>query len=77
MQLVSRAGDDAVVRHLLLVPQVTSFEIKAAIERLDSVRAKLIAGTMQFGEAVAKFSDDEASKDTAGHILEVETEVLM
>lgn len=69
MQLVSRAGDDAVVRHLLLVPQVTSFEIKAAIERLDSVRAKLIAGTIQFGEAVAKFSDDEASKFTAGHIL--------
>ena len=68
MQLVSRAGDDAVVRHLLLIPQVTSFEIKAGIERLDSVRAKLIAGTMQFGEAVAKYSDDDASKFTAGRI---------
>ncbi len=68
MQLVSRAGDDAVVRHILLVPQVTSFEIKAAVEKLDSVRAKLIAGTMQFGEAVAKYSDDDASKFTAGRI---------
>lgn len=68
MQLVSRAGDDAAVRHILLIPQVTSYEIKAGIEKLDSVRAKLIAGTMDFGEAVAKYSDDEASKFTAGQI---------
>lgn len=69
MQLVSRAGDDAVVRHILLIPQVTSIEIKAAIERLDSVRAKLIAGTLEFGTAVDKYSDDEASKFTAGQLM--------
>lgn len=66
LQLVSRAGDDATVRHILLIPQVTSIEIKAGIERLDSVRAKLIAGTMQFGDAVAKYSDDDEHKFTAG-----------
>lgn len=69
MQLVSRSGDDAVVRHLLLVPQVTSIEIKAGMEKLDSVRAKLIAGTLQFGAAVDKYSDDDASKFTAGQIM--------
>ncbi len=69
MQLVSRSGDDAIVRHILLIPQVTSIEIKAGIERLDSVRAKLIAGTMQFGEAVNKYSDDDQSKFTAGQIM--------
>lgn len=69
MQLVSRAGDDAVVRHLLLIPQVTSIEIKEGIERLDSVRAKLIAGTIDFGEAVAKYSDDDEHKFTGGQIL--------
>ena len=68
MQLISRAGDDASVRHLLLIPQVTSFEIKAGIERLDSVRSNLIAGTYDFGAAVAKYSDDEGSKFTAGQI---------
>jgi peptidyl-prolyl cis-trans isomerase SurA len=69
IQLVSRSGDDAVVRHILLIPQVTSFEIKAGIERLDSVRAKLIAGTMEFGAAVDKYSDDEGSKFTAGQVM--------
>ena len=66
IQLISRSGDDAVVRHILKMPQVTKIEIKQSLERLDSVRAMLIAGTMQFGEAVAKYSNDEQSKFTAG-----------
>ncbi|MEO6542377.1 MAG: peptidylprolyl isomerase, partial [Ferruginibacter sp.] len=68
MQLVSRSGDDASVRHLLLIPQVTSFEIKSGIDKLDSVRAMLIAGTIDFGTAVGKYSDDDASKFTAGQV---------
>ena len=68
MQLVSRAGDDASVRHLLLIPQVTSYEIKEGINKLDTIRAKLITGTIDFGAAVAKYSDDDASKFTAGQI---------
>ena len=68
LQLVSRAGDDAVVRHILLIPQVTSIEMRQGFEKLDSIRAKLIAGTIAFGEAVNKHSDDEASKFNAGAI---------
>ena len=68
MQLVSRAGDDASVRHLLLIPQVTSYEIKEGINKLDSVRDLLIAGTIDFGAAVSKYSDDDAHKFTAGQI---------
>ncbi len=68
LQLVSRSGDDAVVRHILLIPQVTSIEMRQGLEKLDSVRAKLIAGTLSFGVAVNKYSDDEASKFNAGQI---------
>lgn len=68
MQLISRSGDDASVRHLLLIPQVTSFEIKEGINKMDTVRSKLIAGTIDFGAAVARYSDDEASKFTAGQL---------
>ena len=66
IKLESRAGDDAVVRHILKVPQVTQFELKSGFEKLDSVRANLIAGTMEFGAAVLKYSEDESSKFTAG-----------
>jgi peptidyl-prolyl cis-trans isomerase SurA len=66
IQMVSRAGDDAVVRHILKIPQITEEEIKQSVDKLDSVRAKLVAGTIGFGEAVAKFSDDDAAKYTGG-----------
>jgi peptidyl-prolyl cis-trans isomerase SurA len=68
MQLISRAGDDASVRHILIIPQVTSFEMKEGVTKLDSIRDLLVAGKMDFGSAVARFSDDESSKFTAGQI---------
>ncbi|MDB5203009.1 MAG: PpiC-type peptidyl-prolyl cis-trans isomerase [Ferruginibacter sp.] len=68
IQMVSRAGDDIVVRHILKIPQVTNIETKGSLEKLDSVRSKLIAGTIDFGAAVSRYSEDEASKFTAGMI---------
>ena len=64
IQMVSRAGDDAIVRHILRIPKVTETEINAAIKSLDSVRAKLVAGTISFGAAVAQYSEDDNSKYT-------------
>jgi peptidyl-prolyl cis-trans isomerase SurA len=68
IQMVSRNGDDAVIRHILRVPQITDEDIEMAKVKLDSVRSKLIAGTLSFGEAVDKYSEDENSKFTAGLI---------
>ena len=66
IQMVSRAGDDAVVRHILLIPKVTDKETNESVQKLDSVRSKLVAGALSFGEAVAKYSEDDNSKFTAG-----------
>ena len=68
IQCVSRSGDDAVVRHILMVPPVTDDEINEAKDKLDSVRAQLMTGTITFGEAVAKYSDEE-DKFSGGWIL--------
>lgn len=68
IQMVSRAGDDAVVRHLLRIPQVTDDEIKLSINKLDSARAIIQSGFLTFGEAVDKFSDDESSKFNGGSV---------
>jgi len=69
IQMVSRAGDDAVVRHILLIPPVTDVEVKAAIQKLDSIRSKITEGTMSFATAVNKFSEDENSKFTSGFFI--------
>ncbi len=68
IQLMSRSGDEAVVRHILRIPPVTEDEIKDAVKKLDSVKKQLIAGSLSFGEAVSKYSEDENSKFSAGSI---------
>jgi len=68
IQLVSRAGDDAVVRHILRIPPVTDDEVKDAIAKLDTVRQKIVGGTMKFAEAVNKHSEDENSKFNGGAV---------
>ncbi len=68
IQMVSRNGDDAVIRHILKTPQVSSIEINEAKEKLDSIRTRLVSGDLQFGEAVSKYSEDENQKFTGGRI---------
>jgi peptidyl-prolyl cis-trans isomerase SurA len=62
IQMVQRNGDDAIVRHILRIPPVTEAEIGQAINKLDTVRSKIIAGTLSFNAAASKFSDDESAK---------------
>lgn len=66
IQCISRNGEEVTIRHILKIPRINEADIKDAINKLDTVRSKLIAGTMKFGEAVAKYSDDTNSKFTAG-----------
>jgi peptidyl-prolyl cis-trans isomerase SurA len=60
--LEQRSGDNAIVRHILRIPPVTEEEINMAVKKLDSVRAKIIAGTVGFNEAATKHSEDESAK---------------
>ena len=66
IQMISRSGDEAVVKHLLRIPPVTEDEIKEAKSKLDTIRQQLVAGNISFGAAVSKYSDDENSKFNAG-----------
>jgi len=72
IQMISRAGDDATVRHILKIPQVTKTELKEGLDKLDTVRSKLVAETLQFSEAVSRYSDDESSKFTGGSFQNAE-----
>ena len=69
IQMVSRAGDDAVIRHILMIPPVTDAETKQAAQKLDSVRTLIKNGTLSFAAAVNKYSEDENGKLTGGHFI--------
>lgn len=66
IQMVSRAGDDATVRHILKIPSITDTEVNEVVNKLDSVRNRINANEMFFGEAVACYSESEDSKFTGG-----------
>lgn len=68
IQMVSKNGDDAVIRHILKIPQISSIEVNQTKQELDSIRQKLITGKLDFGQAVSKYSEDENSKFTGGRI---------
>ena len=62
IQMVRRNGDDADVRHILRIPPVTDEEIKQAKVKLDSIRTKVLDGSLSFNAAASRYSDDEAAK---------------
>ena len=68
IQLISRSGDEAVVKHILRIPPITNDEINETKLFLDSIRKEILANRLSFGEAVNKFSDDESSKFSGGAI---------
>lgn len=66
LKMIKRAGDNVVVQHILLKPNVVGADINAAINKLDTVRANIMAGKMNFGEAVVKYSDEPMAKFNGG-----------
>jgi peptidyl-prolyl cis-trans isomerase SurA len=69
VQLVQRVGDDAVIRHILRMPPVTDVEIKQAMAKADTVRAKVLTGTMSFAAAATRYSEDEQAKFSGPYFL--------
>lgn len=68
IQMVSRAGDDAIIRHILIIPPVTDAEVAIAKARLDSIRTDIVNNKIAFAQAVNKYSDDDNGKFTGGAI---------
>lgn len=69
IQMLQRNGEDVVVRHLIKVPPVTDEDMSGGISKLDSVRSKLIAGTIDFNSAAGKYSEDEQAKFAGPFIM--------
>ena len=69
IQMVERRGDDADVRIILRTPPVTDAEIKQSMSKLDTVRSKVVAGSLTFNEAATKYSDDESAKYAGPFLL--------
>lgn len=70
VQMIRRMGDEARVRHIILIPEVTTSDLQVGLKKLDSVRADLISGKISFPVAVGKYSTDDQSKMTGGMVMD-------
>lgn len=72
IQMVSRAGNDAIVRHIIKIPPVTDEEVQIVKKSMDSIRDLLATGKMTFSEAFNRYNEDKEAKYNAGAIYGVE-----
>ncbi len=62
-------GEQVDVRHILLTPEVTRESIESARKLIDSLRRNIVSGTIEFKEAARKFSDEKATREDGGQLL--------
>ncbi len=70
LELIERRGEKINVRHILVKPQMTSFDLQKTKRKLDTLyQAIAVDSTMTFTEAVEKYSDDEETKHNGGILV--------
>ncbi|MGZ3861959.1 MAG: peptidylprolyl isomerase [Bacteroidia bacterium] len=66
IQLIVRKGEMCDVRHILVTAKVSIDDIAAAKIKLDSIYNEITEGRISFCDAVAKYTDDNETKNNCG-----------
>ena len=73
IQLIEKKGERINCRHILLRPRISATDKVKAIERLDSIRNLILADSIQFEQAVIRFSQDKNTVMNAGLMINPNT----
>jgi peptidyl-prolyl cis-trans isomerase SurA len=68
LQMIERRGEYVNVRHILLRPKVSPYDLAQAKIKLDSISNQIKADKITFDEAVIKYSEDP-SKNNGGILI--------
>lgn len=74
IQLLERRGGRIRIRHILIKPEITSYDVTRASRRADSIHQLLRSNVYSFERAVGLFSEDEQSRANGGLILNPATQ---
>jgi len=69
LELIEKRGEKINVRHILIKPKITSFEIKKAKSKMDSIRNDIVNEKLLFSEGVNLYSEDEETKNNGGMLV--------
>ena len=73
IQLIEKKGERINCRHILLRPRISATDKVRSIERLDSIRQLILADSLQFEQAVLRFSQDKNTVMNAGLMINPNT----
>ena len=62
-------GQEVDVRHILLVPEITSSAMAEAKKKIDLIRKRIFDEEISFQEAAKSFSDEKATKNNGGVLI--------
>ena len=62
-------GQEVDVRHILLVPEITNIALSEAKKKIDLIRKRVLDNELTFGEAAKSISDDKATKNNGGVLI--------
>lgn len=62
-------GQNLEIRHILLIPDVTSQTIDIARKKLDSIRTQIVNKEITFGQAASRFSDEKETAANNGRLI--------
>ncbi len=73
IQMIEKRGDQVHVRHILLHPQISYSDEKAAQSKLDSITTIIRNDSLTFDKAALYFSQDEDTKMNGGKLVNMYT----
>lgn len=73
IEVIEKNGDMFNARHILMKPEYSTEDRTKAFSRLDSLRTKILDGTLEFGQAARFFSEDPATRTNKGQMSDPQT----
>ena len=72
IQLIEKRGDRINTRHILLRPKISDEELTRTVNRLDSLRADILADKFTFEQAATAVSQDKDTRNNHGRMVNPE-----
>ena len=66
-------GQELDVRHILMSPKVTPEALKKAKDKIENIRAKIMAGEITFADAARAESDEKETRNSGGLLMNPRT----
>ncbi len=69
LQVDKIRGQEIDVRHIILFPEVSQDEINNARQKIDSIRAEIIKGSISFYDAARRYSNEIETRNNGGQLV--------